>query len=110
VERFLAVDDGAETPNVALDAVLDAVAFFVENPRDGAAVALSIVVNGTRRTLRATFENAALIVLALTGDERRVGRRLDDSAITVDELVWLFSAFYPEGKRLAQYSWRLKPA
>lgn len=107
--RFLCVDDGVETAGVVLQVVLDAVASFVENPREGASVSLALDVDGMRRTLRATIENGELLVLAL-GDGRRVGRRLDDSPITADELVWLFSAFYPEGKRLAQYSWRLKPS
>lgn len=106
--RCLTIDDGPETAGVVLQVVLDAVASFVENPREGASVSLALVVDGTRRTLRATIEHGELLVLAL-GDGRRVGRRLDDTAITADELVWLFSAFYPEGKRLAQYSWRLKP-
>jgi hypothetical protein len=106
-ERFLSIDGEAEVAGVSLDDVLDAVASFVEDMRDGSAVALGHDVDGARRTLRATIENGELLVVAI-GDGRRVGRRLDDSAITPEELVWLFSAFYPEGKRLAQYTWRLK--
>lgn len=107
IVHALAVDGGDEQRDASLANVLDAVAAFVEGSR--ASVALAVIVDGRRRTLRASHEAGELRVLVI-GDDTRIGRRLDGSAITSDELVWLFSAFYPAGKRLAQYTWRLKPS
>ena len=112
--RILTVD-GAERIEPTLDDVLDAVSAFVESPAHG-PIALTVVVDavgvgpgtGVSRTLRAEHAADALVVSTPPDGTRglRIAARLDGSAVTVDELVWIFSAFYPEGKRLAQYQWR----